>query len=135
MKNFRIFLFNVILLVPIIMFGQQTITGKVTEATGNTALPGVGVIIKGTARGSATDFDGNYSIDNVKAGDVLVFSFVGFNTKEITVGNNKTINVALTESTETLNEIVLIGYGSTTIKDATGSVSAVTEKDFNKGIL
>lgn len=133
MKNFRIFLFNVILLFPIIMFGQQTITGKVTEATGNTALPGVGVIIKGTARGSATDFDGNYTIDNVKTGDVLVFSFVGFNSKEITVGNNTTINVALTESTETLDEIVLIGYGTTTVKDATGSVSAVTEKDFNKG--
>jgi iron complex outermembrane receptor protein len=115
------------------MFGQQTITGKVTEATGNTALPGVGVIIKGTARGSATDFDGNYTIDNVKTGDVLVFSFVGFNSKEITVGNNTTINVALTESTETLDEIVLIGYGTTTVKDATGSVSAVTEKDFNKG--
>ena len=133
MKNFRFFLFNVLLLFPIIMFGQQTVTGKVTEATGNTALPGVGVIIKGTARGSATDFDGNYSIDNVKPGDVLVFSFVGFNTKEITVGNNKTINVALTESTETLDEIVLIGYGTTTVKDATGSVSAVTEKDFNQG--
>lgn len=133
MKNFRIFLFNVILLFPVIMFGQQTITGKVTEATGNTALPGVGVIIKGTARGSATDFDGNYTIDNVKTGDVLVFSFVGFNSKEITVGNNTTINVALTESTETLDEIVLIGYGTTTVKDATGSVSAVTEKDFNKG--
>ena len=131
MKNFRIFLFNVILLVPIIMFGQQTVKGKVTEATGGTALPGVGVIIKGTIKGAATDFDGNYSIENVKPGDVLVFSYIGFNTQEITVGSNSTINVAMVESAESLDEVVVIGYGTTTIKDATGSVAAVTEKDFN----
>ena len=63
-------------------------------------------------------------IENVKPGDVLVFSYMGFNTQEITVGNNSTINVAMVESAETLDEVVVIGYGTTTIKDATGSVAA-----------
>ncbi|KUO69803.1 MAG: SusC/RagA family TonB-linked outer membrane protein [Lutibacter sp. BRH_c52] len=133
MKNFKIFLFNVMLLLPLVMFAQQTVKGKVTEAAGGTALPGVGVIIKGTTIGTATDFDGNYILENVKPSDVLVFSYVGFNTQSITVGNNTTINIILTESAESLDEVVIIGYGTTTVKDATGSVAAVTAKDFNKG--
>jgi TonB-linked SusC/RagA family outer membrane protein len=133
MKNFKIFLFNVMLLLPLVMFAQQTVKGKVTEAAGGTALPGVGIIIKGTTVGAATDFDGNYMLEKVKPGDVLVFSYVGFNTQSITVGNNTTINVILTESAESLEEVVIIGYGTTTVKDATGSVAAVTAKDFNKG--
>ncbi|MDO9275692.1 MAG: SusC/RagA family TonB-linked outer membrane protein, partial [Lutibacter sp.] len=133
MKNFKNFLFNVMLLLPLVMFAQQTVKGKVTEAAGGTALPGVGVIIKGTTVGAATDFDGNYMLEKVKPGDVLVFSYVGFNTQSITVGNNTTINVILTESAESLEEVVIIGYGTTTVKDATGSVAAVTAKDFNKG--
>lgn len=133
MKNFKIFLFNVMLLLPLVMFAQQTVKGKVTEAAGGTALPGVGVIIKGTTVGAATDFDGNYILEKVKPGDVLVFSYVGFNTQSVTVGNNTTINIILTESAESLEEVVIIGYGTTTVKDATGSVAAVTAKDFNKG--
>ncbi|MCF6182026.1 MAG: SusC/RagA family TonB-linked outer membrane protein [Lutibacter sp.] len=133
MKNFRLFLFNVILLFPIIMFGQQTIKGTVTEATGGSALPGVGVIIKGTTTGTSTDFDGNYSLDKVKTGDVLVFSYVGFKNQEITVGNNTTINVAMVESTEALDQVVVIGYGVTTVKDATGSITSVKTKDLNRG--
>jgi iron complex outermembrane receptor protein len=133
MKNFRIFLFSVILLFPAFMFAQQTISGKVTEASGNTALPGVGIIIKGSTVGTSTDFDGNYNLTNVKTGDVLVFSYIGFMTQEIVVGNNTTINVALVEDAQALDEVVVIGYGATTVKDATGSVAAVTEKDFNQG--
>jgi len=135
MKNFRIFLLSVILLFPVFMFAQQTVKGKVTEATGNTALPGVGIIIKGTIKGAATDFDGNYSIDNVKPGDVLVFSYMGFITKELTFGNNTTINVALTESAEALDEVVIIGYGTTTVKDATGSITSVKAEEFNRGFI
>ena len=131
MKNFKIFLFNVMLLLPLVMFAQQTVKGKVTEAAGGTALPGVGVIIKGTTIGAATDFDGNYILEKVKPTDVLVFSYVGFNTQSITVGNNTTINVILTESAESLDEVVIIGYGTTTVKDATGSVTSVKAKDLN----
>ena len=135
MKNLRIFLFSVILLFPALMFAQQTITGTVTEAAGNSPLPGVGIIIKGTTVGTSTDFNGNYSIDNIKIGDILVYSFIGFNTQEVTVGNNTTIDVVLAENAEALNEVVVIGYGTTTVKDATGSVEAVTEDDFNKGAI
>jgi iron complex outermembrane receptor protein len=135
MKNFKIFLFNVMLLLPLVLFAQQTVKGKVTEATGGTALPGVGVIIKGTTIGAATDFDGNYTLENVKPSDILVFSYVGFNTQSITVGSNTTINVALTESAESLEEVVIIGYGTTTVKDATGSVTSIKSKDLNKGAI
>jgi iron complex outermembrane receptor protein len=115
------------------MFGQQTVKGVVTEAGGGTALPGVGVLIKGTTLGTSTDFDGKYSLDKVKTGDVLVFSYVGFKTQEITVGNSTIINVALEESTESLDEVVIIGYGTTTVKDATGSVTSVKTEELNRG--
>ncbi len=133
MKNIKLFLLTVIVFLPISLFAQQTITGKVTEKATGGELPGVGIIIKGTTRGAATDFDGNYSIENVNQGDVLVFSYIGFTTLEVTVEANAVINVALDQDTENLDEIVLIGYGTTTIKDATGSVAAITEKDFNQG--
>ncbi|WP_372792987.1 SusC/RagA family TonB-linked outer membrane protein [Lutibacter sp.] len=133
MKNFKLFLLTVIVFLPLSLFAQQTVTGKVTEKATGSELPGVGIIIKGTAKGTATDFDGNYILENLKQGDVLVFSYIGFTTLEVTVGAKATINVALDQDTETLDEIVLIGYGTTTIKDATGSVAAITEKDFNEG--
>ncbi|MDF1518182.1 MAG: carboxypeptidase-like regulatory domain-containing protein, partial [Lutibacter sp.] len=128
-------MFNVMLLLPLVMFAQQAVKGKVTEAAGGTALPGVGVIIKGTTIGTATDFDGNYTLENVKPSDVLVFSYVGFNTQSITVGNNTTINVILTESAESLDEVVIIGYGSAKKEDLTGSVDLITSEDFNEGAI
>jgi iron complex outermembrane receptor protein len=135
MKNFKIFLFNVMLLLPLVMFAQQAVKGKVTEAAGGTPLPGVGVIINGTTIGTATDFDGNYILDKLKPEDVLVFSYIGFNTQSITVGSKTTINVALTENAESLDEVVIIGYGTTTVKDATGSVTSVKSEDLNKGAI
>ena len=135
MKNLKIFLFNVILLLPVVLFAQQTIKGKVTEATGGTGLPGVGVIIKGTTVGTATDFDGNYTLEKVNVGDVLVFSYIGFSTQSVTVGNSTTVNVVLAESAESLDEVVIIGYGTTTVKDATGSVTSIKSKDLNKGAI
>jgi iron complex outermembrane receptor protein len=133
MKNFKIFWFSVLLLFPALLFAQKTITGTVTEASSGSPLPGVGVIIKGTTLGTATDFDGNYTLANVNEGDVLVFSYIGFTTQEVTVGAQSTINVALSESAEALEEVVVIGYGTTTVKDATGSVASVTNEDFNEG--
>ncbi|SNR53370.1 iron complex outermembrane recepter protein [Lutibacter agarilyticus] len=135
MKNFRIFLFNVILLVPALMFAQQTVSGTVTESEGNGGLPGVGIIIKGSTMGTTTDFDGHYTINNVKVGDVLIFSYMGFNTQEVTVGSSTTINVVLQEDSQALDEVVIIGYGTTTVKDATGSVTSVKAEDLNKGAI
>ena len=133
MKNFKLFLLTVIIFLPLSLFAQQTITGKVTEKATGSELPGVGIIIKGTTRGAATDFDGNYSIENINQGDVLVFSYIGFTTLEVTVGTNATINVAMEQDTETLDEIIVVGYGSTKKEDLTGSVDLITSKDFNKG--
>ena len=107
MKNFRIFLFSVILLFPAFMFAQKTVTGKVTEASGN-ALPGVGIIIKGSTLGASTDFDGNYSLKvDLNPPFSLKVTSVGFadSTLEVTA-NNQTINFVLKEG-NILDEIVI----------------------------
>lgn len=126
-----IFLISVVLCTSLAAFAQQTVKGVVTEASSGEPLPGVDVIVKGTIKGTSTDFDGNYSID-VKKGDVLIFSYMGFQKVEKIVGTDSFINVALLEDTETLEEVVLIGYGVAKKKDVTGSVNLVSEKDFNK---
>jgi TonB-linked SusC/RagA family outer membrane protein len=106
-----------------LLFAQQgTISGTVSDSNG-TGLPGVNVLVKGTSNGAATDFDGNYSI-SAKQGDVLVFSFVGFETKEVAV-TGTSINTTLLESSNELEEIVLVGYGTTSRRDLTGSVSSI----------
>ncbi len=123
------------LLIPLFGFSQITIKGTVTDKTTNMPLPGVNVFIKGTTTGTVTDFDGIYQLANVNTGDVLVFSFIGYVTEEITVTGSENINVVLDESAQSLEEVVLIGYGSTTVKDATGSVSSVKAEDINKGAI
>ena len=135
MINFKNTFLSIMLFFPVIVFAQLTIKGKVIDKTTQTELPGVNVIVKGTTNGVTTDFDGLYAISKVNTGDVLVFSFIGFNSKKITITSNTDLNVVLEESTESLDEIIVIGYGTTTVKDATGSVAAITEKDFNKGAI
>lgn len=113
-----------------ISFSQaQTVTGTVSDAMG--PLPGATILVKGTSNGTQTDFDGNYSIDNVGADAVLVFSYVGFKSQEIKVSGKTTINVTLQEDANELDEVIVIGYGSTTKKDATGAVDAISAKDFD----
>lgn len=119
-------------LTPIYLFGQTTVTGTVTEQSTSIPLPGVNVVIKDSTTGTATDFDGNYQIV-ANNGDVIVFSYVGYQSIEITYSGQASLNVQLSEDTAQLNEIVIIGYGSTTKKDATGSVEAITSEDFTKG--
>lgn len=133
MRKFKLLLTGIFLFSSIVMFAQQTMRGVVKDkATGET-LPGVSVVVKGTTNGDSTDFDGVFTLNNVKTGDVLVFTYLGFANKEVTVGTNFNITVELEESSERLDEIVVVGYGTTTVKDATGSVEAITEKDFTKG--
>ena len=124
------------LLLPMVMlFGSfvyaQSVSGVVSDASG--PLPGVNVIVKGTTTGSVTNFDGEFQI-NANTGDRLVFSFLGYLTKELVVTGN-TLNVTLEEDAAQLDEVVVIGYGSTTVKDATGSVASVRSGDFNKGVI
>lgn len=108
---------------------QKTISGKVTGAADGMSLPGVNVIIKGTSIGTSTDFDGNYSIDAKQQGAILVFSYVGYVSKEVSVGSATTINVSLTEDIDALDEVVVVGYGSRKKSDITGSVSSVKSEE------
>jgi len=121
--------FNVILtlllalLVQITFAQEKTVTGKVSDASGS--LPGVTVLIKGTKTGSQTDFDGNYSI-KANSGAVLQFSFVGMLTIERAIGSSSIIDVVMQENAETLEEIVVIGYGTQRRKEVTGAISSIS---------
>jgi TonB-linked SusC/RagA family outer membrane protein len=106
-----------------------TITGTVTDNQGLSVI-GANILEKGTTNGAITDLDGVYSIDVAKGGK-LVFSYVGYNSKEITVGDKSTINVTLSVGTA-LDEVVVIGYGTRKKSDLTGAVSSVSQKDFEK---
>ena len=102
----------------------RTITGKVTNTDGE-PLPGVTVAIKGTSRGTITDENGNYSLQNVSSGNVLVFSFIGMRTGEVLVSDQTIINFIMSEESIGLEEVVAIGYGSIEKRDLTGSVASV----------
>jgi TonB-linked SusC/RagA family outer membrane protein len=105
---------------------SQTITGKVTSSEDNLGLPGANVLIKGTARGTVTDADGNYSIE-VSSGDaILVFSSIGYATAEVPVSGRTVINVALIQDVTQLSEIVVVGYGTVKKSDVTGALSRVS---------
>jgi len=108
----------------------QTVTGVVSDNNG--PVPGANVIIKGTLSGTATDFDGNYKLENIKANAVLVFSMLGYETKEIAVNGQSQINVKLFEDSQTLDEIVLVGYSSRKKSTLTGAVSVVDMGDLEK---
>ncbi|MBL7473252.1 SusC/RagA family TonB-linked outer membrane protein [Robertkochia sediminum] len=109
--------------LPICSFGQEkVITGQVVSEGDNLPLPGATVFVKGTPRGTSTDFDGKYSIV-AETGEVLVFSFVGFTSKEVTVASESVINVTLGSDVSVLNEVVVTGYGSQKRTTLTTSVS------------
>ncbi|WP_228454969.1 SusC/RagA family TonB-linked outer membrane protein [Polaribacter haliotis] len=133
MKKFKLLLIGLLLTTSFSMFAQQTVKGIVKEKSSGEPLPGVSVVVKGTVKGTETDFDGNFQITKVKTGDILVFRYLGYANKEVTIGTNLNLTVELEDSAEKLDEIVVVGYGSTTVKDATGSVEAITAKEFTKG--
>ena len=107
---------------------EKSIKGTIKDDSG-APIPGVSVVVKGTTRGSLTDLDGNYSMTGVANGNVLQFSFVGMNTKEVTVGNQSVINVVLEESTIGIEEVVAIGYGAQKKRDISTSISSVSSDD------
>lgn len=109
----------------LVVYAQQTISGAVVDETGE-PLIGVSILVKGSTNGSITDFDGNFMLSGVNANDVLVFSYIGYTSKEVTVGNQKTIKVTLAEDTQKLDEVVVVGYGQMKKNDLTGSVSSVS---------
>ncbi|MBW2961979.1 SusC/RagA family TonB-linked outer membrane protein [Mesonia aestuariivivens] len=114
------------------LFAQEkTISGTVISADDGLPLPGANVVIKNQSTGTTTDFDGNYEIE-VAPEDVLTFSFIGFQTQEVKVGGQETIDVNLIADTESLSEIVLIGYGAAEKQDLTGAISSVKSDEILK---
>lgn len=113
-------------------FAQLTVTGHVKSTSGD-PLIGVNVVEKGTTNGTVTDMDGNFSL-RVEKGKTLVFSYIGFLSQENVVKGNR-MNITLKEDTETLDEVVVIGYGSMQRKDVTSSITTVKAEDLNVGVV
>ncbi|MGY5355938.1 SusC/RagA family TonB-linked outer membrane protein [Wenyingzhuangia sp. IMCC45467] len=109
----------------------QDISGKVTDSNG-LPLTGVSIVIKGLAQGTISDFDGLYNLSNIDKNATLIFSYLGFETKEVYVDSQSIINVKLAQSSVGLEEVVVVGYGSVKKKDLTGSIAKVSTEDINK---
>jgi hypothetical protein len=109
-----------------------TITGTVTSSEDESGLPGVNVIVKGTAQGTVTDIEGKYSLDVPGEESILVFSSVGFTKEEVVVGNQTVIDLVLNPDLTALEEIVVIGYGSVKKSDLTGSISSVKGEELER---
>ena len=117
-------------------YGQasgRVITGKVTDS-GNEALPGVNVVVKGTLRGSITDIEGNYSIE-ASSDDLIEFSFVGFENQELAVGSQNLINVTMIETIRDIDEVIVIGYGVQRKSVVTAAISSVDAEDLQRGSI
>lgn len=110
------------------LYQQVSITGVVVDANG-LALPGVSILVKGSTKGAMTDFDGKFTLNDVSDKAILVFSYVGMQTLEIPISGKKTLNVVMKEASTNLDEIVVIGYGTTKRKDLTGSVASISMED------
>lgn len=103
------------------------ISGLVTAENGE-ALPGVSILLKGTSTGTVTDAQGKYQLSIPDGNGTLIFSFIGYVTQEVAVGNRTTINVKLATDTKSLDEVVVVGYGAVKKSDVTGSLVSVTSK-------
>lgn len=118
------------------LFAQdRTVTGKVTDSKDGTPVIGASVVPKGSKTGTTTGSDGSFTIKMPSGTTVLVITSVGYAKQEIDVTAQTSINIPLVATAGNLNEVVVIGYGTSRKKDLTGSVSTVTAKDFNKGVV
>lgn len=122
-----------ILFFNVVMIAQNgiTVSGTVVSATDNIPIPGVNVIVVNTTTGTTTDFDGAYQL-KVNKGDVLQFSYVGFQSQTVIVGEQTTINVSLAEDLAQLDEVVVVGYGTQKKSHVTGSISKVTNENLDQ---
>ena len=126
-----IYSFLLIALCSSFAFSQTfSVAGTVKSSVDNMPLPGVNVVVKNTSNGTVTDFDGNFSMSDVPLNSVLVFTYLGFETQELPANSN--MSVAMMEDNEALDEVILIGYGSKSKKDLTGSVSMVKSETIEK---
>ncbi len=113
---------------------NKVITGKVTDSKDGTTLIGVAVKV-GPTGGGLTDTNGDYSVSVPAGVTSLVFSYTGYSPQTVAINGRSVINVTLTADTRTLNEVVVVGYGTQRVKDATGSVASLGSRDFNKGLI
>lgn len=113
----------------------RTIAGKVTDKKDGTPLVGVSVKVKGSAAGTSTGVDGSFKLAIPEAASTLVFTYVGYNSQEVNVAGRTSVNVGLQASSTALSEVVVVGYGTQKVKDATGSVASIGTKQFNKGVI
>jgi len=129
-----------IILPAMLLFSQlcfaqdHVITGRVTDSTGS-GVAGVSVTARGTQTATQTSNDGSFRITVPSTVTALIFSSVGFATREVPVISGSPMNVSLSGAGSSLNEVVVIGYGTRMKKDLTGAVTAITAKDFNKGVI
>ncbi|MFD2035029.1 SusC/RagA family TonB-linked outer membrane protein [Belliella marina] len=114
---------------------DKTIRGTVYSTEDGLTLPGVSVVLKGTSRGTATDIDGGFTLDVPDEGGILVFSFVGFQTQEIPIANQSVLDIQLKPDITSMNEVVVVGYGTMRKGDVTSSIGGVKEEDFVKGAV
>ena len=128
MKYLNRFLITTSLFFSLSVIGQQNIVGIVSDSDGN-PLPAVNVVIEGTTTGVSTDFDGQFSLQ-AEVGQSLIFSYIGFETQKVEI-KNSSIDIILLESSSELDEVVIIGYGSTQRKDLTGAVDYLVSDDFS----
>ncbi|MCL6217032.1 SusC/RagA family TonB-linked outer membrane protein [Zunongwangia pacifica] len=115
-------------------FAQQQVSGKVTDSEG-IPTPGVNVVEKGTSNGVVTDFEGTFNIEVSEPDAVLQFSFMGYQTQEVSVQGRNVINVEMSTDMGALEEVVLIGYGAQSRETVTGAISTVNADDFNSGMI
>jgi iron complex outermembrane receptor protein len=117
-------------------YAQVSVSGVVVSDAEKVPVPGVSVYIKGEPKGAVTtDFDGNFKIKVQQNDGVLVFSYVGFKTKEVSFSGTQKLTVSLAEEVSTLNEVVVVGYGSQKRSDVTGAIGSVKSENFNKGVV
>ena len=123
--GYRILENNLIVVTPEGEVQQDFVTGKVTDATSGEGLPGVSIVVKGTTIGVSTDINGNYSISVTAPDAILIYSFIGYLSQEIPVGGRIKIDVSLAVDVTTLDEVVVVGYGTQKKSDITGTVASI----------
>lgn len=121
------------LLLSLGVNAQQTVHGFLSSRTGD-PLPGATITVKGTSISTMTDAKGGFSI-NASPGNTLVISYVGYQTREISISSNANLKLSLTPVASSMNEVVVIGYGAVRKKDLTGAVATISAKDFQKGVM
>ncbi len=135
MKTIYKKLLFLLFLLPATILAQSSLDGVVLDSKTKQPVPGVNVIIDGTTNGTSTDFDGKFKLSNLKNGDNVVFSFIGYKSETINFSGQKSVSISLQEESNVLQEVVVqVGYGSVKKKDATGSTTVLAAKDFNKGV-